>query len=77
MSYFRMESVDPQKNRYRYYVAVWQPTLWNTWALICRWGRIGENPRGIRVSECTTQDEALQRAAEVIELRMRHKYVVK
>ena len=77
MSYLRMESVDPKRNRFRFYLTFLQPTLWNTWALVCRWGRIGEEPRGIWVRECATQDEALQRAAEVIELRMRHKYVVK
>jgi predicted DNA-binding WGR domain protein len=77
MSFVRMESVDPERNRHRFYVTVWQPTLWNTWALVCRWGRIGEEPRGMRVNECMDQDEALQHAAEVIELRMRHRYVVK
>ena len=77
MSYFRMESVDPERNRFRYYLTFLQPTLWDTWALVCRWGRIGEEPRGIQVNECATRDEALQRAAEVIELRMRHRYVVR
>ena len=93
MNYFRMESVDPERNRFRYYLTFLQPTLWsqtpalragasvpdrvNTWALVCRWGRIGEEPRGIQVNECATRDEALQRAAEVIEMRMRHGYVVK
>ena len=77
MNCFRMESVDPQKNRYRFYVTAWQPTLWNTWSLVCRWGRIGEDPRGMQVKECASVDDALHLAAEAIELRMRHKYVVK
>ena len=75
MNYLRMESIDPKANRYRFYVTAWQPTLWNTWALICRWGRIGEDPRGVQVHECASIDDALQLAAEVIDLRMKHGYV--
>ncbi len=76
VDYLRMESVEPKRNRYRFYVTVWQPTLWNTWALICRWGRIGENPRGVQVHECASMDDALRLAAEVIDRRMKHGYVV-
>jgi len=52
--------------------------LWNTWGVACLWGRIGEQrPRGVRLHECADWDEALRLAAEVIELRLRHGYVVK
>jgi len=41
--------------------------LWNTRGVACEWGRIGEQrPRGVRLRECTSRDEALQLAAEVI-----------
>lgn len=77
MKPIRLESTDPEKNRARFYVLHASKTLWDTWALIRRWGRIGQEARGIRVDECATEEEALQRAAETIDLRLRHKYVVK
>ena len=77
MSYLRIESVDSQKNRHRFYVAAWQPTLRDTWALICQWGRIGESPRGIRVRECAGMDDAVQLAARAVKLRERHSYMTK
>ena len=66
-----------QENRFRYYVVFWAPTLWNTWGVACRWGRIGEDPRGVRLRECADRDEALFLAAEVIELRLRHGYMAR
>ena len=77
MKPIRLESVDPEKNRARFYVLYVSKTLWNTWALLRRWGRIGQEARGVRMDECATEEEALQRAAEVVELRMRHRYMVK
>ena len=77
MKPIRLESIDPEKTRARFYILYVSRTLWNTWALLRRWGRIGQEARGVRMDECATQEEALKRAAEVIELRMRHKYVVK
>ncbi len=77
MKPIRLESTDPEKNRARFYVLHISKTLWDTWALIRRWGRIGQEARGIRVDECATEEEALQRAAETVDLRLRHKYVVK
>jgi predicted DNA-binding WGR domain protein len=77
MKPIRLESIDPDKNRARYYVLHVSKTLWNTWALARWWGRIDQEARGVRMDECATEEEALQRAAETIDLRMRHKYVVK
>ena len=73
----RLESIDPEENRARFYALYVTKTLWNTWALLRRWGRIGQEARGVRMDECATEEEALQRAAETIDLRMRHKYIVK
>ena len=77
MNPIRLESIDPQKNRARFYVLYISKTLWNSWALCRWWGRIGEDARGVRVDEYATPEEAFLHAAEIVELRMRHKYVVK
>ena len=77
MKPIRLESIDLEKNRARFYVLYVSRTLWDTWALLRRWGRIGQEARGVRMDECATKEEALRRAAETIDLRMRHKYVVR
>ena len=77
MKPIRLECIIPEQNRARFYVLYVTKTLWNTWALARWWGRIGQEARGVRVDECATEEEALRRAAETIDLRMRHKYVVK
>ena len=46
MKPIRLESIDPEKNRARFYVLYVTKTLWNTWALLRRWGRIGQEARG-------------------------------
>ena len=77
MKSIRLESINPEENRARFYVLYVTKTLWNTWALLRRWGQIGQEARGVRMDECATEEEALQRAAETIDLRMRHRYMVK
>jgi len=77
MKPIRLESIDPEKNRARFYVLYVSKTLWGSWALSRWWGRIDQPARGVRMDECATEEEALRRAAETIDLRMRHKYIVK
>ena len=77
MESIQLESVEPQENRARYYNVLVSPTLWGTWALLSRWGRIGQRARGVRIKEFSTQEEAVQHAGRVVKLRMRHKYSVK
>jgi len=43
--YVRLESVDPRRNRARFYALHWQPLLWGGAALIRSWGRIGTRGR--------------------------------
>jgi hypothetical protein len=76
MGYLRLESIRPEKNRFRWYTVGWWPTLWDTWIVLCEWGRTGQEPRGVRLRECATLDVALMLAAAVIELRLRHGYIV-
>jgi predicted DNA-binding WGR domain protein len=78
MGYIRLESIIAEENRFRQYLVSWSPSLWNTWIVLCEWGRIGEQrPRGMRLRECADRNEALRLAAEVIELRLRHGYVAR
>ena len=77
MNCLRLESIRPELNRYRYYTLALMPTLWQTWGVACQWGRIGEDPRGAQIHECADRDTALCLAAQVIELRLRHGYMVK
>ena len=77
MRYLRLESVGIADNRFRWYVVVVAPTLWHGWGVLCQWGRLDQAARGRRVLEAGTRDGALARAAEVVELRLRHGYRVK
>ena len=76
MGYTHLKSIDRTKNRFRRYVVSWGPTLWGTWGVFCQWGRIGQRHRGTRIRECASHEDALQLAAEIIELRARHGYMV-
>jgi predicted DNA-binding WGR domain protein len=77
MGYVRLERIEPEANKQRYYLVIWARMLWDTWAVWRRWGRIGQRARGAQIEECATEEEALGRAAETIDRRMQHKYVVK
>jgi hypothetical protein len=55
-AYARLVSVDPERNRFRYYSLTWQPGLWGGGALVRRWGRIGR--RDDRRRPCTGIDPA-------------------
>ena len=38
--YARFVSVDPTRNRARFYAITWQPALWGVCLLIRAWGRL-------------------------------------
>ncbi len=38
--YARFVSIDPDRNRARFYALTWQPVLWGGGALIRAWGRL-------------------------------------
>ena len=46
-AYARLVSVDPVRNRFRFYTMTWQPTLWGGGALLRHWGRIGTKGRSL------------------------------
>ena len=47
--FIRFVSVDPVKNRARFYLLTWQPTLQGGGALVCTWGRLGTQGRSLAV----------------------------
>ena len=47
--FIRFVSVDPVKNRARFYLLTWQPTLQGGGALVCTWGRLGSRGRSLAV----------------------------
>jgi predicted DNA-binding WGR domain protein len=70
----RFHSINPEKNCYRFYVILLTPTLWGSWAVVRRWGRIGANQVRELIHECADLDEALRTAAVQIERRLRRGY---
>ena len=47
-AYARLVSVDPAKNRFRFYTMTWQPMLWGGGVLVRNWGRIGTKGRWLQ-----------------------------
>ena len=71
----QLESIDPTKNRARFYTLAWQPTLWGGGALVCTWGRIGG--RGRSLTHFFPDRESAQPLVErIIKRRLRRWYRV-
>ena len=64
----RFVSLDPAKNRARFYTITWQPALWGGGAIVRRWGRLGEPGRAL-----TTFYEDRASAQEVVERLIRRR----
>jgi predicted DNA-binding WGR domain protein len=73
--YARFVSVDPAKNRYRFYSLTWQPSLWGGGALIRTWGRIGTTGRTL---ETFHEDRGSTRALveRIVKRRLQRGYQV-
>ena len=69
----RLVSIDASRNRARFYVLQWQPTLWGGVALLRVWGRLGGQGRQQVVLEAATPqlDAVLTR---LVRQRLRHGY---
>jgi predicted DNA-binding WGR domain protein len=71
----RLVSVDDSRNRARFYVLQWQPTLWGGVALVRLWGRIGSTGRAQVL--CYTDTPVVNKTVErVVRRRLRHGYQV-
>jgi len=67
--YIRFVSRDPAKNRNRFYLLSWQPTLDGSAALVCTWGRLGTRGRS-RLLCAADQPDAQDIVARIIRRRM-------
>jgi predicted DNA-binding WGR domain protein len=75
--YLRLESIDREKNRLRWYVlGIWRD-LWGGWVVLCEWGRLHERARGYRVVEAGDLDAARLELARIVAVRERHGYEMK
>jgi len=71
-----MERIEPAHNRRRFYTVTPGQTLWG-WAVLCEWGRLGEQSRGRRVFGATTETAAEVMAAEVVAGKLGRGYRVR
>ena len=73
--FVRLLSLDPARNRYRFYCLTWQPCLWGGGALVRAWGRLGTPGRSLTAFY---PDRASAEAAigRLLRRRLRHGYRV-
>jgi predicted DNA-binding WGR domain protein len=71
----RLVSIDESRNRARFYVLQWHPTLWGGLALVRIWGRIGSAGRAqvLSYADSPRLDATL---AQTVRRRLRHGYQV-
>jgi predicted DNA-binding WGR domain protein len=72
-AYVRLESIDPEANRFRFYTFTWQQTLWGEWTIRCTWGRIG-SPGRSRTAYTGLRDELPTALADLVARRLRRGY---
>ena len=74
-TYAHLVSVDPDKNRYRFYTLTWQPSLFEGGAIVRRWGRIGTEGRW-RPLFFPSRQEAQKTVEGILKRRLGHGYCV-
>ncbi len=72
--YAHLESIDPDKNRCRFYTLTWQPSLFGGGAIVRRWGRIGTEGQW-RAILFGSRKEA-QKTGGILKRRLGHEYQV-
>ena len=73
--FVRLLSLDPARNRYRFYSLTWQPCLWGGGALVRAWGRLGTPGRSLTrfYPDRPSAEAAIRR---LLRRRLRHGYRV-
>ena len=70
-----LASVDPARNRARFYLLAWQPGLWGGGALVRTWGRLGTPGRSL-TARYDDREAAQARITQLLRRRLRHGYRV-
>ncbi len=70
-----LASIDPTRNRARFYLLAWQPGLWGGGALIRTWGRLGAPGQSL-TARYDDREAAQARITELLRRRLRHGYLV-
>jgi predicted DNA-binding WGR domain protein len=71
-----LDSIIPDKDRYRQYVISIQTCLFGGVYLTTSWGRVDGSRHQKKEYWYATEDEALVKARSVIKARIRHKYEI-
>lgn len=74
-SFIRLESINRQRNRYRFFILQWQPGLWDARVLVRVWGRIG-TPGRTQVVGTPEQSNGDYVVPQLLRRRRRHGYTV-
>lgn len=74
-AFARFVSIDPARNRFRYYSLSWQPTLWGGGAVMRTWGRIGTRGRTLETfyDDRTSAQKLID---QLVRRRLQHGYSV-
>lgn len=68
-----LRRIDPTRNMARFYEVSLEPSLFGSWAVVRRWGRIGSQGR-IRLELCDSAGEALDCIERLIASKRRRGY---
>ena len=71
----RLVSIDASRNRARFYLLQWQPSLWGSMMLVRVWGRLG-GPGRLQVVQETETAQVDAAVTRLIRERLRHGYHV-
>ncbi|MCL5962723.1 MAG: WGR domain-containing protein [Chloroflexi bacterium] len=73
--FVHLVNIDPAKNRFRFYILLWQPDLWGHLSLVRRWGRIGTQGRTADIPY-SDRLSAQGSVRKVIRRRLQHGYQI-
>ena len=75
MTPIRLERREPARNRLRFYTITVTRTLFDGWAMVREWGRIGQ-PGTVRETEFETEGAAIKAGVKVRQRKERRGYRV-
>jgi len=70
----RLEHVDPNLNKFRFYEVGVEPNLLGDHSIIIRWGRIGR-PGRVRIHASGPKDDVAPKALKLVDIKIRNGYV--